>query len=167
LRYLVCMITLVTLNRLPCLVSFSRLERLAKDKHSSLLWPFVSYEENYVWWILHWGLYSHLSITYKWAKLVWLSHYTMSERLAMDKHSNSMGQLVSYEEKSVVNTETSGVQLNLFRDKSKEKFKSSWQIQFINIHRPTVKPNNKEFVENQFQFAFLEKNTFISWALRH
>ncbi len=36
----------------PCLKHYTRLERPAKDKSTSLLGPFVSYEENKVLWIL-------------------------------------------------------------------------------------------------------------------
>ncbi len=37
-------------------------------------------------------------ITYEWAQLANVLHYTILERLAIDKQSNLYGQFVSYEE---------------------------------------------------------------------
>ncbi len=57
------------LNKL--LLHYTKLERVAKNKHSSLLEPFVSYEENEVLWIRAQGQYSQhffFFVIYEWAQ---------------------------------------------------------------------------------------------------
>jgi hypothetical protein len=80
---------------------YIRLERLAMDKDSSLLGPFVSYRENYVLWIQLLGLYLQhfiFFLTYEWAE------YTRLERLARDKNPNLLGPICKLQRKwSVVN----------------------------------------------------------------
>jgi hypothetical protein len=80
----------------------TRLEILAKDKHSSLLEPFVSYKENenmdpgVILTTLHF-LYN-LQIGPK-ARVL---HYTKLEILARDKHSSLLEPFISYAKNEVL-----------------------------------------------------------------
>ncbi len=77
---------------------YSILERLAKEKYSNLVGPFVSYEENDVLQMWHQGRYSqhfNLILTYEWDQEVF--HYSILERLAKDKHCNLFDLFESYE----------------------------------------------------------------------
>ncbi len=60
------------------LSQYIRLERLARNKHSRLSGLFISYEE--------WGIQARVS------------HYIRLERLARDKHSRLLGPLISYKD---------------------------------------------------------------------
>ncbi len=84
---------------------YARQERLATDKHSSFLGPFVSYEENKLLWINSLRSYSQqfiFFVTYKWAQKVSMLYYARLEKLARDKHSSFLGSLVSYEENELL-----------------------------------------------------------------
>ncbi len=80
---------------------FSGLERLAKDKCTSLLGTSISYKENEVWWTGPPGQYSRhfiFFVTYGWAQQARALYYSRLERLAKDKHSSLLGSFVSYNE---------------------------------------------------------------------
>jgi hypothetical protein len=83
---------------------YTKLERLARDKHSGLLGQPVSYEENEVLWIWPRNLYSQHFIsfvTYEWAQYK-LLHYIKLERLAGDKLFELLGKLVSWKENEML-----------------------------------------------------------------
>ncbi len=46
----------------------------------------------------------HFFVTHEWAQLARALHKVRVERPASEKHSSLLGQFISYEEKSVVNT---------------------------------------------------------------
>ncbi len=74
-------------------------ESFASEKHSSLLYPFDSYEENEVLWMQFQGSYSQhfiFFIAYKWTQ------YTRPERLASEKPSSLLDPFDSYEENEVL-----------------------------------------------------------------
>ncbi len=84
---------------------YTRLKKLAKDKHSSILRPFMSYEENIVLWIWLDGLYSQqfiFFITFKWAQKARVLHYTRLERLVKEKCSTLLKQFIIYKENKVL-----------------------------------------------------------------
>jgi hypothetical protein len=84
---------------------YSRIERLARDKYSTSLGLFLSYEETEVLGVCGQGLYSHhfiFFITYKWAQYTTVVQYNRLERLARDKYSTSLGLFLSYEETKVL-----------------------------------------------------------------
>jgi hypothetical protein len=84
---------------------YTRLERLARDKHSSLLGPFVSYEENEVLWIWLQVSYSQhfiFLVTYHWTQQAIVLHYTRLKWLARDKRSCLLDPFVGYEENEVL-----------------------------------------------------------------
>jgi hypothetical protein len=81
---------------------------LARDKHSSLLDPFVSYAKMKCYEYTHWGLYSHKLLkyravfttlyflcTYKLDQETKLLHYSRLEMLARDKHSSLLDLFIS------------------------------------------------------------------------
>ncbi len=81
------------------------LERLAEDKHSCLLDPFVSYTKNEVLWIYTLGLYSQnfiFFVAYKWAQKARVLHYAWLERFAQDKYSCLLEPFKTYEENKVL-----------------------------------------------------------------
>ncbi len=82
------------------MLHYTRLERLAKDKQTSILGPFVSYKEKEVWGIQLLGPYSQqfFFVTCEWGKYARVLHYTKSEWLARDKHSSLNGPFDSCEE---------------------------------------------------------------------
>jgi hypothetical protein len=66
----------------------------------NLLSLFVSYDENAVLWIglqVPYSQHSIFFVTYKSAQKVRLFHTTKLKRLTSDKHSNLLGQSLSYE----------------------------------------------------------------------
>ncbi len=78
-------------------IHYTMLERLARDKQSSLLGPFESKEEIEVLWMRHLKPYSQCFIffpTYEWAQQA--SVFTKMERLARDKHSSLLGPFKRY-----------------------------------------------------------------------
>jgi hypothetical protein len=80
---------------------YSRLERLARDKHPRFSDQFVRYGENALLLIQSQELYSQhiiLNITHKWAQHAKVLHYDKPERLVRDKQSSFWGPFVSYEE---------------------------------------------------------------------
>ncbi len=100
---------------------FFVIDRLASDKHSSLLGTYVSNEENEVLWI--WQQTNKLEcfsptifsaksriifktlfffITYEWAQWARLFAPGKPFQLSVIKHSILLGPLVSYEEKEVL-----------------------------------------------------------------
>ncbi len=84
---------------------YTRLKKFARDKHSSLLRPFMSYEENIVLSIWLQGSYSQqfiFFITFKWAQKARVLQYTMLERLFKEKHSSLLSPFMSYEENIVL-----------------------------------------------------------------
>ncbi len=84
---------------------YTRMESLARDKHSSLLGPLLSYEGNEVLWIRSQKLYWYCTLIhsfYEWAKYAGVLHYTRMESLARDKHSSLSGPLLSYEGNEVL-----------------------------------------------------------------
>ncbi len=87
------------------LLHYTRPERLAMDKHSSLFSPFVRYDKNEYLWILLLRLYYQhfiFSVTYKWAQKARVLHNTKPERLAKDNHSNLFSPFVSYDENELL-----------------------------------------------------------------
>jgi hypothetical protein len=71
--------------------------RLVRDKHSSLLGLFVSYEEHKVLWIQSQDPIHNSSFS---SELTWMGQllpYSRQEWLARDKHSRLLGLFVSYE----------------------------------------------------------------------
>ncbi len=81
------------------------MERLAKDKHSSLLGSFLSYKENEMLQICLQGLYSQnliFSVCCEWAQYIWVLYQNKLERLARDKHTSLLGSFLSYEENEVL-----------------------------------------------------------------
>ncbi len=82
---------------------YTRPEKLDRVKHSSLLGPFVSYEENEVVWIqLIPSQHFIFFLNYELAQYVRVLHYTRPEKLDKDKHSCLLGPFVSYEENEVL-----------------------------------------------------------------
>jgi hypothetical protein len=87
---------------------YTWLEILAKDKHSSLLAPFVSYDENEVLWkkkCCEYGPRSRIHKTFIFNatctnKLVF--NYTKQKYLAEDKHSSLLVPFVSYSKNEVM-----------------------------------------------------------------
>jgi hypothetical protein len=93
------------------MLHYTRLKRLARDKHSSLLGPFITYEENKVLQIRTQGPYSQhviFSASNKWAQLAIVLHYTWLKRLARDKHSSLLGPFVIYKENKVLRIRPQG-----------------------------------------------------------
>ncbi len=87
------------------MLHYLRLERLATDKYTTLLDPFVSYEENEVLWIWPQGLYSQpfiLFLTYEWDQKARVLHYIKVERLATDKYTTLLDPFISYKENEVL-----------------------------------------------------------------
>jgi hypothetical protein len=76
------------------------LESLARDKHYSLLGPFISHEETKYYWYNSRGHIHNTSfsliLTNRSNELV--LHYTRLKRLAKDKHSSLLSSFISYEE---------------------------------------------------------------------
>ncbi len=66
------------------------MERLAKNKHSSLLVPFVSFKE--------YEVFEFFFAAYRWAQKVRVLHRTSMERLARNKHSSLLTPFVNYKE---------------------------------------------------------------------
>ncbi len=84
---------------------YARLEMLARDKHSSLLGPFICYQGNEVLWILPQGPNSQhliLFIAYESAQYTRLLLSTKLQRLANDKQSNLLGPLICYQGNEVL-----------------------------------------------------------------
>ncbi len=84
---------------------YARLERLATDKHSSLLEPYISYKEMK---FCKYNSRDHIHKTsFSWKlknefnKLIVL-HNTRLERFATDKHYSLLDPFVSYEENEVL-----------------------------------------------------------------
>ncbi len=78
-------------TQLAIVLHKTMLERLASNKHSNLSGLFISYEESKVLWKRPQGLYSQhfvFFVTYESAQLARVSHKTMQERLASNKHSS-------------------------------------------------------------------------------
>ncbi len=93
------------------MLHYTRVDRLARDKHKSLLGPFVSYEENKVLPIRPHGLYSQhfiFSVSYKCAHSAIMLHYTRLKRLVRDKHSSLLGPFITYEENKFLQIRTQG-----------------------------------------------------------
>ncbi len=93
----------------------TRLKRLSRDKHSSLLGAFVSYKRmkcceygsfrlNIFFIANHWSYSQHsiFFVTYECGKKLVLD-YTWLERLSRDKLSSLVGAFVSYKKMNVVN----------------------------------------------------------------
>jgi hypothetical protein len=78
---------------------YTKLQRLARNKHTSLLGPIVSYKENELLWGGSLGLYC--SYVMKVPKKIML-HYTKLESLARNKHTSLLGLFVSYRENEVL-----------------------------------------------------------------
>jgi hypothetical protein len=75
-------------NKLHCYIAL-RAERLARDKHSSVLCPFVRF--SYVWDCFH-----NIPFSYEWAQKAIVLHCTGAERLARDKHSSLLCPFVIF-----------------------------------------------------------------------
>ncbi len=72
----------------------NHLKRLARDKHPSLLGPFLSYEEKGLLWIQDLGPYSKhfiFFIIYACAQWARVSHGTRLERISRYKHPSLLG----------------------------------------------------------------------------
>ncbi len=81
------------------MLQYTRFKRWAKDKPSSLLGPFISYEKDKFS-----DFYPRVHIfivTFEWAQEATVLQYTRLERRARDKHSSLLGPIVSYEEDKV------------------------------------------------------------------
>jgi hypothetical protein len=65
---------------------YNRLERIAKDKHSSLFGPFISCKKWSVVIMESYPQHFIFFITYKCALKARVLHYNRLERLAKDKH---------------------------------------------------------------------------------
>jgi hypothetical protein len=77
------------------------LERFARDKHSNLLDPFLSYEENEGLLIQTLEPYSQhfiFFLTYEYFQQARVLDYTRPEKLTSDKHSNLLRPFVSNKE---------------------------------------------------------------------
>ncbi len=92
-------------------------ETLVSEKHSSLLGPFVSYEENEVLWIRTQRPYfQNFSFFVTEERSRWASefHHTRAERLVSEKHSSLLSPFVSYKENEVLWIQTQGLYLQNF-----------------------------------------------------
>ncbi len=76
----------------------TRLEKLARDKHSSLLGPFIGYEENELLWVRPQDLF----ITLHFITNLYMGPITSLEKLSRDKHSNLLEPFIGYEENEVL-----------------------------------------------------------------
>ncbi len=87
------------------MLHYIRLEGVAKDKHVSLLGPFVICEENKLLWIQCHGFnlqHFIFSVTYECVQEIRMIHYIWLEGVAKDKDSSLLGPLVSYEENEML-----------------------------------------------------------------
>ncbi len=78
---------------------YARLERLARDKHSTLLGPLISFEEIKVSWVWPLGLYSQCFIfylTYELSQKARVLHYARLKRPARTKQFTLLEPLISY-----------------------------------------------------------------------
>jgi hypothetical protein len=78
---------------------YTKLHRLARNKHTSLLGLFVSYKENELLWGGSLGLYCSYLMKVP-NKMV--SHYTKLQMLASNKHTSLLGLFISYKENEVL-----------------------------------------------------------------
>jgi hypothetical protein len=86
-------------------VLYTRLERLARDKCSSSLDQFISYEGNKVLWTQPQGTYSQhfiFFIAYKWVQQATVLLYSRLESLARDKRASLLDPFISYEGNKVL-----------------------------------------------------------------
>jgi hypothetical protein len=84
-------------------------EKIASDKHSSILGSLISYEENKVLILQPLGSYSQnfiFFITYKWAQLAREFLYT---RLEMLPNDCLLGPFVSYRENEMLQIRSQGL----------------------------------------------------------
>jgi hypothetical protein len=79
------------------------MKRLAKNKHSSLLDPFVSYEEYEVFEYVP-GASQHIIffVTYSWAQWFRVLHQPSMESLYRHKHSSLLDLFIGFEENEVL-----------------------------------------------------------------
>jgi hypothetical protein len=99
------------LAQLAIVLHYIRLEQLARDKHSGLLGPLVTYKVIKVLRIRPQSPYSQhfiFSISYKLAQLAIVLHYIRLEQLARDKHTGLLGPLVTYKENKVLQIRPQG-----------------------------------------------------------
>ncbi len=102
---------------------YIRFEKLAVDRCSSLLDPFMRYEGNKVLWVWHHGPFSQnfiFFIIYKCAQQARVLHYTRLESLARDKSSSPLGPFVSYEENEVLWIWSQKLELSQHLERSKK-----------------------------------------------
>jgi hypothetical protein len=77
---------------------YTRQERLATEKHSSLLGPFKGYKETKIFYVFTTLNFIHNPQMGPKARVL---HYTRQERLATEKHSSLLDPFISYKENKV------------------------------------------------------------------
>jgi hypothetical protein len=81
---------------------YARMEKFARDKHSSLLDPFEGHKEKEVLWIqFHVSYLQHFIffITYEWTQHAEVLHYTRLRKLARDIDYSFLDPFVSHKAK--------------------------------------------------------------------
>ncbi len=109
---------------------YIRLERLARNKLSCSLEPFLSYEENKGFGIRPLESYSQafFFVTYKWVKYAGVLNHGTLKKLTMDKHSSLLDPSLSYEENRGFLNTAPGTTL------TKHYFLHSWWVDPISLN---------------------------------